>query len=170
MFQWVLWAVHTVHDVAIMQPLKQLYFRGPLLHGWGFWGGAAPESVCAAMLPGSHTSFWQDHLGECEVLLHQRFDSFSIAVHIVVYILLLFKVLQGLVFHWLVVQPAIYRLECLLTRKNVFPTTWNPMPHKHVMTTGESSSHVTGDPAMFSNSKQTPPKSKYWTAQSSELE
>jgi hypothetical protein len=150
-----------VHTTFILTPLHELYFHGPLLHGWGFWGGNAPETVCASMLPGSHASFWLQHLHDCDALLQQRFHAFSVGVHFVVYTLILFKLLQGILFHCLVIQPALSRIECLLNRKNVFPTTWNPMPPTHAVTMGDNNTHATSEPPMFSSNKHTPPNNKY---------
>lgn len=144
-------------DTLVITPLHNLYFRGPQLNGYGFWGGATAETVCAALLPGSQASFWAAHAHECDALLSQRFDAFCVAVQTVVYMLFMFKLIHCFTFHWLVVQPTLMRLERLLARRNVSPTMWNDMPIMQVKTTGESKTQVAMEPAMFSSSKQTAP-------------
>jgi hypothetical protein len=159
--QWLLdlarHASQTLLNVLVVAPLNSLYFRGPQLNGYGFWGGATAETICAAMLPGSQASFWAVHADECHALLYQRFDSFCVAVQTVVYMLFMFKLIHCFTFHWLVVRPTLVRLERLLARKNVSPTMWNDMPIMQVTTTGESKTHVATEPAMFSSSKHTAP-------------
>lgn len=165
---------HSVHSVIVsvlnkvfVAPLHALYFRGPTFNGFGFWGGASPETICASLLPGSLASFWAMHMDECDVLLLQRFDAFQVAVHTCLYVFFMFKILQCLAFHCFVVQPALGRIERLL-RKNVSPTMWNDMPPTHVMTSGAMSAHVADGPIMFSSKQHTAPKTMYCTAQSSE--
>ena len=157
----------SLFNTVFVSPLYTLYFRGPTLNGFGFWGGAAPETICASLLPGSHASFWAQHVDDCYVLLTQRFDAFQVAVHTCLYVFVLLKLVQCLTFHCLVVQPALGRLEQLL-RKNVSPTTWNDMPATHVITSGAINAHVASGPIMFSTKQQTAPSTMYCTAQSTE--
>ena len=168
-------AVESVHsfftsvvNTFIISPLSALYFRGPTFNGYGFWGGAAPETICASLLPGSHASFWAQHMDECHVLLSQRFDAFQIAAQTCFYVFFMLKLVQCVTFHCLVVQPALGRMEQLLLRKNVSPTTWNDMPTTHVTTSGAIKAQVAAGPIMFSTKQQTAPSTMYCTAQSTE--
>lgn len=160
--------VYSFVSQFMIAPLHALYFRGPTLNGFGFWGGAAPETICAGLLPGSQASFWSLHMNECHVLLTQRFDAFYVAIQTCFYVFFILKLVQCLTFHWLVVQPALGRLERLLSRKNVSPTSWNDIPATHVTTNGAINTHVAAAPIMFSSTQQTAPNTIYCTAQSTE--
>lgn len=151
-----------------ISPLYALYFRGPTLNGFGFWGGAAPETICASLLPGSQAAFWALHIDECHVLLSQRFDAFQVAVQTCCYIFFMLKLVQCLTLHCLVVQPALTRIERLLLRKNVSPTTWKDMPMVQVATSGAINAQVAAGPSMFSSKQHTAPSTMYCTAQSTE--
>lgn len=150
-----------VHDHFIVQPLRALYFRGPTFQGWGFWGGARMDTICAALLPGSHAMFWLEHMGECEELVAQRFDAFQLSIQMFIYFFLLTRLIQAMLYHWLVVHPVLQRLERLVPRSHALPTACSVMPTSDVRTTGESSTHVARDPSSCSKRRHTAPKTKY---------
>lgn len=60
-----------------MELLRALYFDGPTLGGYGFWGGADRFDVCHDMT-GVDSSFWARNVDECGTMLERRFHAFLI--------------------------------------------------------------------------------------------
>lgn len=77
------------YEVAFVAPLRRLYFRGP---GLLFWGGRAPEDVCAALTGVAATHWAQSTDGACATLLSSSFGAFLVAVETLAYFLLLYRV------------------------------------------------------------------------------
>jgi len=78
-----------VYDAALIQPLRRLYFAGP---GHLFWGGRAPEDVCAALTGVAATHWLGARDGACETLLENAFEGFLVAVETGLYFLMLYRV------------------------------------------------------------------------------
>lgn len=104
------WVVAVVHHVAVAAPMHKLYFQGPTMHGYGFWGGAAPEDICAAV---SNTSalFWMGHPGQCELVLLQHFTAFLVAVEVAGYVYAAYRMVSWASTQYFIVRPAIAKLD-----------------------------------------------------------
>ena len=66
-------------------PIKKLYKEGPSFGGYGFWQGAEPYDICAALsqVPNHH---WQVNGKACELLIDRRVNSWVIAFYAILYI------------------------------------------------------------------------------------
>jgi len=109
--QFFLQFLYAVHEVFITRPLRSLYFNGPLLHGYGFWGGTRPEDICAGISTGTSSLFWMANTTQCNALLDQRFGAFLTAVQVVGYAFVLYRFLCWFSFHFFVVNPTVNRIE-----------------------------------------------------------
>jgi hypothetical protein len=103
-----------VHSFFIQTPLRSLYFKGP--DGMGFWGGAEVTDICASLTTTS-AAFWSQHYGECVDVCEKRFQAFSTSVNFVLYILILFRVVNALAFHFCFTRPVMSELRALLGDK-----------------------------------------------------
>jgi hypothetical protein len=113
----ILSVLATLHHSMISLPLKQLYFHGPLLHGYGFWGGTPHEDICAALSPGTAASFWLKNSDECTRIVDQHFDAFLISIQFLLYTVTLYKLVSWCFVRYFVIQPTLTHIEQLLSMK-----------------------------------------------------
>jgi hypothetical protein len=91
MWQFVKSFFFSIYDLIIVDPLRQLYYFGPGVAQFGFWGGMGATEMCQSLSPLS-TSFWQQHPDECAILLETKFHSFRVTMELFIYFILLYKV------------------------------------------------------------------------------
>lgn len=106
-------AAQSVWRVLVVDPLRTLYFYGPNVHGYGFWGGVEAADACA-QLTGVSALVWDVQTVACHDLLERNFFSFSVVVMAAVYLWLIYKVLQHLAFRYLYVRPLFAELRAAL--------------------------------------------------------
>ena len=109
--------VSTLHHSMILMPLKQLYFHGPLLHGYGFWGGTPQEDMCAALSPGTAAGFWLKNHEECSRIVDQHFEAFLVCIQVLLYGMTLYKLVSWCFMRYFVIQPTLTHIEHLLSMK-----------------------------------------------------
>jgi hypothetical protein len=56
--------------------LTELYFHGPAMHGYGFWGGRDLLSMCAERIPQVDPVLFQRHPKQCIVVLQRDVEAF----------------------------------------------------------------------------------------------
>jgi len=103
---------------AILYPLRRLYFDGPDVHGYGWWGGRAATDVCA-QLTNVDAAFWARNPDDCRALLERKFVAFylgaaAIAVAVGTYLVLQFFG-SWLWYHLCVVRPMRQMFERVCT-------------------------------------------------------
>jgi hypothetical protein len=103
-----------LQHVLVDAPLQQLYFRGPLLAGYGFWAGAAKEDMCAVLSPGTSAFFWTQNSAQCEALLQQRVDAFCIAIKFALYLLAMYRLIHWISFQVFVLRPVLRRVDAIM--------------------------------------------------------
>jgi hypothetical protein len=111
-----------VHHAVVVAPLKQLYFQGPVLHGYGFWGGVATEDMCASMTPGTTAAFWFKNKDDCSHLVDLHFQSFLISVQTIIYLVTLYKLVNMFFFRTFVLRPALSQMQELLAHSQALRT------------------------------------------------
>ncbi len=89
-------------------PLRALYFRGPV--ALGFWGGASPEDICYT-LTGTSASFWTQHGAQCAQLCDQKFDTIHTTLHFAVYVVILYRLVNALIFYVCFTRPVLWELR-----------------------------------------------------------
>lgn len=99
--------VHSIVDTFITSPLHTLYFHGPLLHGYGFWGGASAEDICAALMPGTTASFWTTQPVQCAIVMDRRFYAFLTATTTLLYGVALYKLIHAACFYLFIMRPLL---------------------------------------------------------------
>lgn len=104
---------HGVWRATFVDPLRTLYFNGPNVHGYGFWGGVQAADACA-QLTGVSALVWDVQAVACHDLLERNFFSFSVVVTFALYLWLVYKTLQHLAFRYLYVRPLIAELRAAL--------------------------------------------------------
>ena len=107
--------LHELHRAFVYAPLRRLYFQGPSLNGFGFWGGLPPQDCCTLALPGTSAVFWADHLHQCEVILDQRFIAFLTVVQFIMYVIYVHRLLSMVAYRYFILGPALRRLERIVT-------------------------------------------------------
>lgn len=103
-------------------PLRGLYFNGPALGGYGFWGGADPADMCA-QLTGVPASTWSvgPMSGQCDALLERHFRAFAWAVCFSVYAWGAYSVASLVWFRYAVVRPMADELRSVLAVMRASP-------------------------------------------------
>jgi hypothetical protein len=107
------YVLHELYSAFVYAPLRRLYFQGPSLNGFGFWGGLPAPDCCTLALPGTSAVFWADHLHQCEVILDQRFIAFLTVVQFLVYVIYVHRIVSLLAYRYFILGPALRRLECI---------------------------------------------------------
>jgi hypothetical protein len=84
--------------------LRNLYFGGPALHGYGFWSNKSPVDMCSELtnVPADH---WVKNEEECETLLQRNFRAFEIGVNTVIYITIGTFIVISSVCHCMLIRP-----------------------------------------------------------------
>lgn len=90
-------------------PLRDLYFRGPRIQGYGFWNGLPVTDICAQL---THTSadVWGQNLAQCVVITDRYFEAFYIGCYTLLYMFLVYNLLSNLT--QLSLMYYQYRLFC----------------------------------------------------------
>ena len=99
-------ALCSVYVAAFREPLRRLYFHGPAWHGAGFWQGMSDADMCA-QLSTVDAAFWGQHATDCTLLLERRFDSFAIAVHALMLLFIMYRVVQ--IIWWRLCMAPLYQ-------------------------------------------------------------
>jgi len=104
--------VRSLHSTFIRAPLRELYFNGP--ESLGFWGGIEIADICFSLTNTSST-FWVEHLGECADMCEKKFCAFNTFVNFAIYVIILFRVVNGVMFHICFTRPFIAEFRRLRT-------------------------------------------------------
>ena len=83
-------------SMIFIHPLRDLYFQGPWVNGWGFWAGKDVEEICAYMNPTTSQMHWIRNINDCNELVERHFQTFLVGVKFVGYIVFLYKVCMAL--------------------------------------------------------------------------
>lgn len=107
-----LWVYHRL----LIAPLKKLYFGGPLIYGYGFWGGKEQADMCSE-LTNVEAKFWLASPGreECSALLEKQFSAFLIAAETALYL-------------WLVYRCLTFVIRWFLWKFKLAPESWRRSP------------------------------------------
>lgn len=79
----------------VLEPaLKELYFVGPRLKGYGFWNGLPPADICA-QLTQTTAEVWRlaGNGAHCAEVLEQNFQAFYVGAYAVLYLCTLYHTL-----------------------------------------------------------------------------
>lgn len=76
---------HVCMDVIMVWPLKELYFYGPWINGWGFWAGKENVEICAYLNPTTSQMHWIRNIDECNILVEKHFSTFLVGVKFCMY-------------------------------------------------------------------------------------
>lgn len=71
-------------------PLRELYFAGPRLKGYGFWNGLPAADICAQITQTSAEVWQKYNQPQCAILLEQNFQAFYVGAYGVLYIVALY--------------------------------------------------------------------------------
>jgi hypothetical protein len=129
--------VYGLHDVFIRRPLHSLYFKGPVIHGYGFWGGILPEDACAVISPGTSAYFWISNMSQCDLILDQRFIAFLTAVEVLTYLFYVYRLIYWFGMRVFIINPVMRRIETILS----IDTTSRQLKPTHNKPLGSATSH-----------------------------
>ena len=105
---------------ALYVPLETLYLRGPWLHGYGFWQGTSPETICAHS-SGADALFWVDNPEECSIMIHKKVMGFAIAVYVVILCTSVYMSASAIYWRVVYINPIVQELS--LFRKQYYDKT-----------------------------------------------
>lgn len=71
-------------DIVWYRPLYNVYRKGPVFSGIGFWGSLADEDVCSR-LTGTGSSHWINNKIECDKIIHEDFHQWTVLIDFSVY-------------------------------------------------------------------------------------
>ena len=78
----------------VLEPaLRELYFVGPRLKGYGFWNGLPQADICAQLTQTS-ADVWTHAVGQCTTLTEQYFQAFYVGSYTSIYLLTLYCTLS----------------------------------------------------------------------------
>lgn len=120
-----------LRDMLFHQPVHTLYFFGPT--ELGFWGGAQPSDICYS-LTNTPSIFWEQHQDQCDQLCTQKFHAFYTVIMFGLYVFLLAKFLDALVFHACFARPVLRQLHTATTTRTKARITQTV--HQHTQHTG----------------------------------
>jgi hypothetical protein len=75
-------------------PLRELYFAGPRLKGYGFWNGLPPADICAHLTQTSADVWRQYNSVQCDLVLDQYFHAFYVGAYSLLYVWMLYYTLS----------------------------------------------------------------------------
>lgn len=113
--------VSAAWSAAVTHPLRTLYFHGPNIRGYGFWGGIADSDMCAQLTSVS-SLMWDSQAAACRDLLERNFAAFYTAVLSALYAWLAYKLLQCLLFRYAYMRPIVAELRGLVADMQKNPT------------------------------------------------
>lgn len=83
----------------MFNPLRFLYFRGPVWGGYGFWEGKPPEDICAEITSvGAH--HWRTWSDECRDLLERKLMAFEIGIASVLCTFIIYIAITQCIFYY----------------------------------------------------------------------
>ena len=106
-----------VDDKCFRVPLRALYFEGPELNGYGFWGGRTEQDVCARA-SGIDSALLHEHPEMCTEILNRKFQSFLLCARLILLVFTIYKVWNIVTVYYTVTRPLrterrAYRQEML---------------------------------------------------------
>jgi hypothetical protein len=112
-------AIDLVRWIVVLQPLWQLYLRGPSIRGFGFWGGKLLPDICHA-LTDITTAHWYLHPKECVRRVVDHFVSLTTAMCLLGYIFAVYRMVKWFLFVRFFLNPLQQQQEqiCLLLRSS----------------------------------------------------
>ena len=101
-----------VLDMAILRPLKTLYFDGPTILGIGFWEKLPQRDICSR-LTGVSATFWDksDAAHECSALVSRKFETFIVGAFTLSYVWVVYKFVSYILFRFFVIQPITKEIK-----------------------------------------------------------
>lgn len=72
----------------LYSPLLHVYLYGPRFGSYGFWEGMQMADICLE-ITGVSAEHWKLHPHLCEHMVHKKFESYLVVVHILLYVFLL---------------------------------------------------------------------------------
>lgn len=121
----------TTQQFLIDTPLHDLYFNGPLLYGYGFWGGTAKEEICTTLSPGTTAFFWSNNSDQCDSVLDMRFNAFKVAVKFGGYLFCVYRLIHWACFQLFVMRPMLKRVDHILQDQVEARARSLPSTHQH---------------------------------------
>lgn len=93
--------------LTVLVPLRGLYFYGPTLGGYGFWGGLGAPDMCAQLTHVSALDWMSSdaQVARCSALLERKFDAFAYTVLAVAYLWGLYKMVSQVWYRYAVLRP-----------------------------------------------------------------
>ena len=91
----------------VLEPaLRELYFVGPRLKGYGFWNGLPQADICAQLTQTSADVWRGVAVSQCTTLTEQYFQAFYVGSYTSIYLLTLYYTLSTMQQMYLFSQQA----------------------------------------------------------------
>ena len=111
-----IWTLQEISKYILYYPLRTLYFHGPSLGNFGFWGGKAREDICSqlTLMPAKTWTKGFDMEEECELLLQKKFNSFYISILFIFYVYFSYSLLSYMYVRYFFWKPFLKDIHELL--------------------------------------------------------
>ena len=85
-------------------PLYTLFRKGPLLNGFGFWGGKSDSEICS-VLTNVDSKIWIDNSEQCSELIQRHYESFSVSLYTLLSFFFIMKCFHCISTYIFIVRP-----------------------------------------------------------------
>ena len=89
-----------------MNIIYLLYRKGPLLNGFGFWGGKENHEICS-ILTNIENRLWLKNQDECDILIQKHYESFEICIFCIIIFIVFYKILYFTLTYLCIVRPLL---------------------------------------------------------------
>ena len=93
-------------------PLYTLFRKGPLLNGFGFWGGKEDSEICS-ILTNVDSQIWIQNPNQCNILIQRQYDSFSVTLYTICFLCFIIKSFTFIYTYICIVRPITKAMETL---------------------------------------------------------
>lgn len=119
MFWWdytsvLIWScLINLYNNILYYPLRNLYLKGPMLYGYGFWGGKTIVNICSEITT-VKSELWIKNLVECEEIIDNHVNSFILGVLWIFGIIAFYYIIGALWYKYMIINPVLHKIETLL--------------------------------------------------------
>jgi hypothetical protein len=110
-----------VFEWCVWRPAAHFYLEGPALGGYGFWMGQSPAEICASLtkVSATHWKLTEEGALQCANLIARHFWSLCVGLHIIIYILVIWK--SPSMIRWVSGKMVSMFTELLCEKKKIDP-------------------------------------------------
>jgi hypothetical protein len=97
-------------------PFLEFYIKGPKF--LGCWENREYEDICSS-LTGNTGEFWRFNEDECKKIINNKFESYYIFITTIIYIALIYKIIQVFWWRYFIYKPMIHDIVKILNNSKI---------------------------------------------------